>query len=153
LEKENNPCSRTICSHYELDAREYMSDPGRPKPFAPRGAIDGIVCDTSLAKKMSFDARWGSSCGTAFKASEYFKKHRQYAKFEPYVKDRPSQPWTEFTIDNSYSTSKTKSKGKFRLTKKGRESNVKRASTKKNKGAENSKKDVFDKEENEEMID
>jgi hypothetical protein len=130
LEKDNNPCSRTICSHYELDAREYMSDPSRPKPFAPRGAVDGIVCDTALAKNMSFDARWGSSCGTPFIAAEYFKKHRQYEKFAPYIKDRPSEPWTEFSIDDSYN--KSKSKGtKFRLTRRGKNSNNK--TTRKNK--------------------
>ena len=127
LEKDNNPCSRTVCSHYELDAREYMSDPSRPQPFAPRGAIDGAVCDSNMAKNMSFDARWGSSCGTPFKTSEYIKKHRQYAIFAPYLKDRPSEPWTEFTIDDSYSkeNKKTKRKNKFRLTKKGKKINDK----------------------------
>jgi hypothetical protein len=127
LEKDNNPCSRTVCGHYELDAREYMSDPSRPKPFAPRGAIDGAVCDSTMAKNMSFDARWGSSCGTPFKTSEYIKKHRQYAIFAPYIKDRPSEPWTEFTIDDSYSkgNKKIKGKNKFRLTKKGKKINDK----------------------------
>lgn len=28
-----NPCSRTICAHYELDDRMYMSQAGRPLPF------------------------------------------------------------------------------------------------------------------------
>jgi len=121
LEKEN-PCSRTICSHYDLDAREFMSDPGRPKPFAPRGAVDGVVCDTALAKKMSFDGIWGNSCGMAFKTSEFIKKHRQYEIFAPYIKDRPSEPWTTFTIDNSYGKS-SHTKSKFRLTKKGNKSN------------------------------
>jgi hypothetical protein len=134
LEKEDNPCSRTICSHYDLDAREYMSDPSRPKPFAPHGAIDGIVCDTALAKKMSFVAIWGNSCGTPFKAEEYFKKHRQFENFAPYIKDRPTEPWTEFTIDNSYNKSKNKG-AKFRLTRKGKKSTDKK-STKKNKEEE-----------------
>jgi hypothetical protein len=124
LEKEN-PCSRTVCSHYDLDAREYMSDPGRPKPFAPRGAIDAVVCDTSLAKKMSFDARWGSSCGMPFNIKDFVKKHRQYANFEPYIKDRPSEPWTEFTIDNSYKTKH------FKLTKGEKQKNQKKNKTKK----------------------
>lgn len=124
LLKDNNPCARTVCSHYDLDAREYMSDPSRPKPFAPHGAVDGIVCDTNLAKKMSFIGRFGNSCGIPFIKDEFCKKHRQYYKFCPYLKDRPSVPWTEFTVDNS------KSKGKFRLTKKGGRSSNK---TKKNK--------------------
>jgi hypothetical protein len=98
LLKENNPCSRTVCSHYDLDAREYMSDPSRPKPFAPHGAVDGIVCDTELAKKMAFIGRFGNSCGIPFMKDAFFKKHRQWEKFAPYLRDRPTEPWTEFTI-------------------------------------------------------
>ena len=113
LLKDNNPSSRTVCSHYDLDAREYMSDPSRPKPFSPHGAVDGIVCDTNLAKKMGFIGRFGNSCGMPFIKDEFCKKHRQYYKFCPYLKDRPSEPWTEFTCVN------TKTKSKFRLTKKG----------------------------------
>ena len=112
LLKDNNPCSRTVCSHYDLDAREYMSDQSRPKPFAPHGAVDGIVCDTTLAKKMAFEGRFGNSCGIPFIKDEFCKKHRQYYKFCPYLHDRPSQPWTEFASENP-------SKNKFRLTKKG----------------------------------
>jgi len=111
LKKEENPCSRTVCSHYDLDAREYMSDPARPKPFSPHGAVDGIVCNTSLAKKMSFVGRFGNSCGIPFLKDEFCKQHRQYEKFCPYLKNRPTQPWTEFTITNL--------KNKFKLTKKG----------------------------------
>jgi hypothetical protein len=99
LLKEDNPCSRTVCSHYDLDAREYMSQANRPYPYAPHGAVDGIVCDTKLAKNMSFIARYGNSCGMPFKKDEFFKKHRQWAKFQPYVNDRPSQPWTEFSVN------------------------------------------------------
>jgi len=101
LLKDDNPCSRTVCSHYDLDAREYMSQENRPKPFAPHGAVDGIVCDTDLAKKMSFIGKFGSSCDIGFNKDEFCKKHRQYEKFCPYLHDRPSQPWTEFTIHDS----------------------------------------------------
>jgi hypothetical protein len=101
LHKENNPCSRTVCSHYDLDAREYMSQADRPKPFSPRGAVDGIVCDTTLAKNMSFEGIWGSSCGRAFDKNEFCNKHIQWAIFCPYLKDRPSQEWTVFTISKT----------------------------------------------------
>ena len=114
LEKDNNPCSRTVCSHYDLDAREYMSQADRPKPFSPHGALDGIVCSSELAKKMSFIAKYGSSCSVPFNKDEFCKKHRQYYKFCPYLKSRPTQPWTEFTITNI--------KSKFRLTKKNKKS-------------------------------
>lgn len=92
----NNPCSRTICSHYDLDAREYMSQSDRPKPFAPRGAVDGIVADYNGIKNMSFIGRFGNSCGMAFDKTAFFKKHRQWQKFEPFVMDRPSREWCEF---------------------------------------------------------
>ena len=121
LEKDNNPCSRTVCSHYELDAREYMSQESRPKPFQPRGAVDGIVCDTALAKKMAFIGKYGSSCDIGFNKDDFCKKHRQYEKFCLYLKDRPSEPWTEFSSSNM--------KNKLRLTKRNKNKNNK---TKKN---------------------
>lgn len=95
--KKENPCSRTVCSHYDLDAREYMSDPARPKPFAPHGAVDGMVCSTDLAKKMSFIGKFGSSCNIGFHVVDYIKQHRQFENFAMYLKDRPVQPWTEFS--------------------------------------------------------
>jgi len=100
LKKDNNPCSRTVCSHYELDAREYMSQADRPKPFSPHGAVDGIVCDTKLAQNMGFIGRFGNSCGIAFNKEKFCKDHKQYINFCPFLKDRPSQPWTEFKVNN-----------------------------------------------------
>jgi hypothetical protein len=99
LNKEN-PCSRTCCSHYELDAREYMSDPSRPKPFQPRGALDGNVCDTSMAKHMSFSLRWGNSCGIPFLKDKFCNENREWAYLREYLEDRPQQPWTTFSIFN-----------------------------------------------------
>lgn len=102
-----NPCSRTCCSHYELDDRAFMSQADRPKPYQPRGALDGIVSSSVMAKTMSFEARWGSSCGTKFDKTEFCKQHIQWADQEPYLHDRPSQPWTEFSIQhNTYSSTK-----------------------------------------------
>lgn len=86
--------SRTVCSHYNLDKREYMSDPSRPKPYQPRGAIDGMGIDGSLATKLQLNARWGSSCGTAWYADEFLKEHPQFDHLRPFLHDRPSQPWT-----------------------------------------------------------
>lgn len=98
--KKENPCSRTICSHYELDAREFMSQADRPKPFSPHGAVDGIVTDSKLAKKMSFIARFGNSCGLPFYKNDFCKKHIQYLNFCDYLKDRPTQNWTIFSSHN-----------------------------------------------------
>jgi hypothetical protein len=105
-----NPCSRTCCSHYELDDRAFMSQSDRPKPYQLRGALDGIVCDTTLAKKMSLIARWGSSCGTPFEKAPFFKQHIQWRDQEPYIKDRPYQPWTEFSIDTQSKDKQSKDK-------------------------------------------
>ena len=111
LKKEDNPCSRTVCSHYELDAREYMSQADRPKPYSPHGVVDGIVCDSTMAKKMMFCGKFGSSCDIPFVKDDFCKNHKQWAVFCPYLKDRPTYPWTDFSM--MY-------KSTFALTKKRR---------------------------------
>jgi hypothetical protein len=117
-----NPSSRTCCSHYELDDRAFMSDPSRPKPYQPRGAVDGIVCDTTLAKKMGFSARWGTSCGIPFNKTEFCKQNIIWKDQEPYLYDRPQQPWTEFFFHkgDSGTSSKNMTKKKEELVKKMR---------------------------------
>jgi hypothetical protein len=110
LNKEN-PCSRTCCSHYELDAREYMSDPSRPKPYQPRGALDGNVCDTTMAKAMSFSLRWGNSCGIPFDKAKFCDEHREWAYLAPYLEDRPQQPWTDFGITTGTAAATGKKQG------------------------------------------
>jgi hypothetical protein len=103
-----NKCSRTVCSHYELDKREFMSDPSRPKPYEPRGAVDGNICDTNMAKNMSFLVRWGSSCGTPFYKDKFCNKNKQWKYLQPYLEDRPTQPWTSFSITTQTKKNKTK---------------------------------------------
>lgn len=120
LHKEN-PCSRTVCSHYNLDAREYMSDQSRPKPYQPRGALDGNVCDTTMAKNMSFSLRWGNSCGIPFDVNKFCNEHIEWAYLRDYLHDRPQQPWTTFTITNHLPKMKTigkRHKGSNNKTKK-----------------------------------
>ena len=107
-----NMCSRTCCSHYELDQREYMSQSDRPFPYQPRGAIDGIVSSTALAKQMGLSARWGTSCGHPFIAKEFCKRCIQWADQEPYLIDRPHQPWTTFTCKKKTGNNKTKDRKK-----------------------------------------
>jgi len=96
LHKKDNPCSRTVCSHYDLDAREYMSDPTRPKPFSPHGAVDGCVIDTAMAAKMGFSGRYGNSCGIPFDKNVFCDKNMQWDNFRPYLNDRPTKPWSDF---------------------------------------------------------
>jgi len=85
--------SRNVEGHYWLDAMEYW--PAR-LPYQPLGAVDGKVMDSTLAKNMSFWARWGSSSGLAFDAKKFLKEHPQWNYLDGYLNDRPSQPWTLF---------------------------------------------------------
>jgi hypothetical protein len=107
LNKEN-PCSRTCCAHYELDAREYMSDQSRPKPFQPRGALDGNVVDSAMAKEMSFSLRWGNSCGMPFDKNKFCNENRVWDYLRDYLEDRPQQPWTTFRIMDTKEMKKNK---------------------------------------------
>jgi hypothetical protein len=68
--------TRSICKHYELKNKE------------PFGAIDGKVVTSDMAKKLSFWARWGSSCGRIYKPSKTLK-----LKF-PYIPSFKNEPWT-----------------------------------------------------------
>jgi hypothetical protein len=92
--KKENPCSRTICGHYHLDPMDLWPE---RLPFSPQGVVDGKVVDSEMAKKMNFWGRWGSSCGMAFDADEFLKKHPQFDWLEGYLHDRPTQPWVEFS--------------------------------------------------------
>ena len=94
--KRENPCSRTVCSHYERDAREYMSQPGRPVPFRPQGAVDGVVTTSEMAGQYQLAARFGSSCGEPFDAEAFFREHPQFSELSDLIDSRPSQPWAVF---------------------------------------------------------
>jgi hypothetical protein len=112
---KDNPCSRTVCSHYDLDAREFMSQSDRPKPYQPRGAINGKVCDSTMAKKISFMGRYGNSCGIPFVKEMFCNQHREWAFLKPYLHDRPQQPWSLCIIsdDSKLNTKKTSKKNRL----------------------------------------
>ena len=107
---KTNMCSRTVCSHYELDDRAFMSQADRPKPFAPRGALDGKVISSDLAREMKFMGIWGSSCGTPFYKDVFCERNMQWEMLKPYLHDRPSQSWTTFALSNPNPTRKQSSK-------------------------------------------
>ena len=90
-----NPCSRTIEGHYELDPFQFWQ---AREPYKPAGAVDGKVVNTELAEDLSFWARYGNSSGTPFSAGKYFEEHPQWNYLEGYIKDRPTQPWTLFEV-------------------------------------------------------
>jgi hypothetical protein len=87
-----------------------MSDPSRPKPYAPRGALDGCVIDTTMAKNMSFELRYGNSCGTPFLTDVFCDQNRQWNDLRPYLHNRPQRPWTILSITNKLKLKQTKSK-------------------------------------------
>jgi hypothetical protein len=93
LNKDDNPCSRTICAHYDNDKREYMSDSTRPKPNQPRGAVDAKIGSSKLYKNKQFLAIWGRACGTPFIVEDFCKKHIQWANQKKYLEDRKENAW------------------------------------------------------------
>ncbi|MCP5108129.1 MAG: hypothetical protein GY950_32375, partial [bacterium] len=100
-ERDNNPCAGTVDGHYELDNRDFMCHPGRPLSNQPRGAVDGKVMDSTMAKTMRFWARWGNSSGLDFNAEKFLEKHNQWKYLQGYLKNRPPQPWTPFKIEQT----------------------------------------------------
>jgi hypothetical protein len=97
-----NMCSRTVCAHYDLDKREYMSQADRPLPNQPRGSVDGKICSSELCRNMQFIARWGNACGTAFDKTKFCNENAQWAHQRAYLENRPEQVWavcSEVNID------------------------------------------------------
>ena len=92
LQKEQ-PGSRTICGHGELDDGHV---PGSGSAYRPSGAFDGKVVDATMAKNWQFWAKWGGSCDRGFNAAQFLEKHHQYDWMKGYLPDFPPQPWTIF---------------------------------------------------------
>lgn len=85
---------RGLCCHGELE----RTPCGWPSvPYGPGGTVDAKVVDAKMARKMSFSARWGSACGTAFAADEFIKAHPQFDWMKDILVSRPSEPWTDFS--------------------------------------------------------
>jgi len=117
LNKEN-PCSRTVDSHYELDDRAFMSQSDRPKPFQPRGAVDGKCVDSVTAEKMGFHAKWGSSGSIPFYTDKFIKDNPIWSYLKDYLLDRPNQPWTLFHFNEKDISKKSQTLKKNRKSKK-----------------------------------
>lgn len=93
-----NPSSRGICSHYDEDPQYHACDPGGVwnVPFYPAGSVDGKATCGDDILKMSMWGRYGRADGVEFDAEEFLKQHPLWNWQEPYLKSRPSQPWTYF---------------------------------------------------------
>ena len=125
--KKVNPCSRTVDSHYELDDRAFMSQADRPKPFQPRGAVDGKCVDSTLASNMKLWGKWGSSGEIPFETEPFFKEHPIWDYLRPYLLDRPNQPWTLFAFAEQLRGGKRRKRSLKKRRKRGKKQ------TKKNK--------------------
>ena len=89
--RKEQPGSRTICGHYELDDG---SVPGSRGAYRPAGAVDGKVVDSDMAGQWRLWAKWGSSCGIGLDAAKFLEEHPQYKWLEGYLKDLPAEDWT-----------------------------------------------------------
>lgn len=99
---ENSNFSNVVIEIVPTDGNPFImqSQPGRPVPFEPRGAVDGVAVSAQEALKRSFFARWGSSCGMAFDADSFLAEHPQFEYLREFLKDRPSRPWTVFPAED-----------------------------------------------------
>lgn len=81
--------ARSICKHVELTERK-----NKKKSYYPFGCTDGKVVDSTLAKKLAFIGRFGSSCGRVFRVQTFVRKHTQYKKWQNDLADFPKTDWT-----------------------------------------------------------
>jgi len=82
---------RGLCAHGDCDSL----DPGLP--FEPGGTVDAKVVDATMARNMSFAARWGSGCGRPFSAETFLAEHPQFEWMRGLLSDRGSYRWAVFT--------------------------------------------------------
>ncbi|MSS83649.1 peptidase C45 [Actinomycetaceae bacterium WB03_NA08] len=93
-----NPSSRGICSHYDVDPQYYADDPTAVwnVPFYPAGSVDGKAVGAKEILAMQMWGRYGRADGVEFDADEFLREHPLWNWQEGYLKTRPSQPWTLF---------------------------------------------------------
>ncbi|HEU5434476.1 MAG TPA: C45 family peptidase [Thermomicrobiales bacterium] len=97
-----NPSSRTICSHYDVDPMQFVSDPNAVWniPFYPAGSVDGKATTAADAERMTMYGRFGRADGAPFDAEDFLRIHPQWNWQGGYLLSRPSQPWTKFDGDH-----------------------------------------------------
>jgi hypothetical protein len=86
------PGGRTLCGHFERDPEAIGGD----VPYDCSGTVDGKVVDATMARKMSFEARWGAACGEPFLAANFLKAHPQFEWMDGILTDRRAEPWVAF---------------------------------------------------------
>ncbi|WP_445245009.1 hypothetical protein [Microcoleus sp. OTE_8_concoct_300] len=53
-----------------------------------------------MAKQMSFLGRYGHPDGSTFNAKQFLKEQPQYAWQGEFLRDKPHQPWVNFSARN-----------------------------------------------------
>lgn len=92
--KKEEPNERTLCGHIDLSPRG--SGEWQP-PYGAAGAVQAKAATAAMAERMRMSASMGHSCGIHFVAARYLEKHPQFIWQKAFLRDLPSQPWTEFT--------------------------------------------------------
>lgn len=93
-----NPSSRCICAHYDVDPQYYADDPTAVWniPFYPAGSCDGKATDSSMIENMLMWGRYGRADGIEFDVDAYLRQHPLWNWMDGYLYSRPSEPWTLF---------------------------------------------------------
>jgi hypothetical protein len=81
--------SRSICNHTE----ENPEQSSRP-PYFPFGCTDAKVVNTTMAKQLIFEARFGSACGRPFSVKGYVKRAPEHKAWANVLPDIPTYAWT-----------------------------------------------------------
>ena len=94
----NNPSSRCICAHYDVDPQLYADDPDAVWniPFYPAGSCDGKAAGYDEIRAMKMWGRYGRADGVEFDVEDFFRQHPLWKWMDGYLQSRPTQPWTLF---------------------------------------------------------
>lgn len=94
FDKKEAANERTLCGHVDISPRGVAIWAWGPS--YPGGAVQGKASDSTMAQQLRFFARMGHPCGGDFDAKPFLAAHPDYAWQEPYLRDMPAGPWTEF---------------------------------------------------------
>lgn len=96
------PSSRCICGHYDVDPQYYADDPDAVWniPFYPAGSCDGKAANTDDIKNMRMWGRFGRADGIEFNAEKFIRRHPLWRNMEGYLKSRPSEDWHLFSAND-----------------------------------------------------
>lgn len=96
--KKEEPNERTLCGHIDLSPRG--SGEWQP-PYGTAGAVQAKATTAAMAEGMKLTASMGHSCGIHFNAARHLEEHPEFLWQKPFLRDVPSQPWTEFAAKRS----------------------------------------------------